>query len=1478
MKKLAKLIIFWLLITSLTVTASYSVWLEDKVYLYDELEGFLDYWDYKVKEWTRNNTWHYYYPNSISWTWDVSFNYNFNYYAKVKQAITWSWYVWMLSGWTFEDNIWFMRLSASTADRNALYSTHATWTELKPSLQSSTWYWVWIDRNWLYNWKWHVNNEPYSVLNTFMTGSTAWRPMPFDRDWDALYDEMERLIFPWVISQWDIDSDTYSSWEKDWDSDGDWWSDWEEVMLWSDPKESSSTPDDSDGDFLSDAIDNDWCTEAYWDCDSDLLNNREEQQFWTNPKGSGNEDANWLDDTDWDWISDFIEYVFWMNPNVNEWNKDSDWDWLTDIDEISWREITITYTWSDLLEHSYTTIVYTDPYDADTDDDWFSDYIEIFIQKTDPTNPDTDWDWIPDWLDPFPLDWSGVASEYLDWDEDELPAWWEDKYSNWWDDGIIYTETWTEIWSQTKYNLDNSNRDSDWDLFLDWDEDFDQDWLTNLEEYLLWTNPNHWDSDWDGISDSDEINNWLNPNDPSDADKDFDWDWWSEWVSCTPWFNWLNNREEINTDNWSSTDPNSRDSDNDWISDTREINLWLDPSNPDSDWDWVLDWIELSLSRLDPWGSNSWDPNDPNNTPINSDSDLLYDIFEIYYDEWWLDWMIYIFNWSASWEVAADFGDTYALDETNSNSDGDSISDSFEDFDEEWLNNFQEQIYWTDPNNWDTDWDTMSDKVEIDNNFDPLDPSDWTNDNDWDWLTNAEEVNWIDMVIRTYSGCDLITWSGTITVYTDPNNPDTDWDGLDDKFEIMNWLDPTNPDTDWDWYLDWVEAALWTNPSDASDSPNASDTDMDWLPTEWENKFNQWWTGATVFTKDDPDWISWNEDEFQLNPSLNNSDWDVNPESPNDGFEDFDKDKLNNIEEFVNWTDPNNWDSDGDMMSDWDEVKYWLNPNLSEDANQDNDWDGLTNLEEINWIEIEITISCDDGSSTWWTIIVYTDPNNADTDWDWINDYDEIYVYWTDPTNPDSDWDWVDDWLEVNLWTIDEDTSDDDGWDPTDWNTTPLDDDNDWLYNIFEDYYSNWWSGGLVFINGSMTWIDVSSNSDYELNTGNWDSDWDNIWDANEDFDEDWLSNILEQFYWTDPNHWDTDWDGISDYDEIMLWLDPNWAWCINPDIDWDLLTNIQEIKWIPVSLTWALLFQDPARWNTPQSQWTWSLIKTNPLLWDTDSDGISDYDELYLHGSDPTNPDSDWDWVNDWVELSISIITWNTWSLITYSDSAITDEMCNWIDDEWYDYYDWWDCSGVADGPFQDCDWDWLTNAEEQAMWTDPTNPDSDWDWLIDSIDPYPLDKCNWDFKCNNWSNTWSSDRDHDRITDKDEILWWTWSITLSWTTTIKTFATSWTAFDTDCDWLFDWYERDRQLNAIHNDHDLDKWLDWAEVTFSSHQSIQSWATITWTWSNIEVISQQSKKLNIASDDFRSIIKNIFIWIKSVIDTFYESLVSTDS
>ncbi len=114
------------------------------------------------------------------------------------------------------------------------------------------------------------------------------------------------------------------------------------------------------------------------------------------------------------------------------------------------------------------------------------------------------------------------------------------------------------------------------------------------------------------------------------------------------------------------------------------------------------------------------------------------------------------------------------------------------------------------------------------------------------------------------------------------------------------------------------------------------------------------------------------------------------------------------------------------------------------------------------------------------------------------------------------------------------------------------------------------------------------------------------------DDDADGLSNFDESQLGTDPNNDDTDGDGMSDGWEVLHALNPLVNDAAN-DPDADTLNNLAEFNQRDIGPYFG---------------------STNPNLADTDADGLSDADEINLHGTDPNHPDTDGDGMSDKWEL----------------------------------------------------------------------------------------------------------------------------------------------------------------------------------------------------------------------------------------------------
>lgn len=90
----------------------------------------------------------------------------------------------------------------------------------------------------------------------------------------------------------------------------------------------------------------------------------------------------------------------------------------------------------------------------------------------------------------------------------------------------------------------------------------------------------------------------------------------------------------------------------------------------------------------------------------------------------------------------------------------------------------------------------------------------------------------------TFEDKDMVTFSAFLLLeegyFTDPNNSDTDGDGLSDGDEVNLYQTvPTNSDTDWDTFSDKEEIEIGSDPNDQSSFPN-TDSDGDGLSDAYE--------------------------------------------------------------------------------------------------------------------------------------------------------------------------------------------------------------------------------------------------------------------------------------------------------------------------------------------------------------------------------------------------------------------------------------------------------------------------------------------------------------------------------------------------------------------------------------------------------------------------------------------------------------------
>jgi hypothetical protein len=137
---------------------------------------------------------------------------------------------------------------------------------------------------------------------------------------------------------------------------------------------------------------------------------------------------------------------------------------------------------------------------------------------------------------------------------------------------------------------------------------------------------------------------------------------------------------------------------------------------------------------------------------------------------------------------------------------------------------------------------------------------------------------------------------------------------------------------------------------------------------------------------------------------------DTPPQPP-----DTDGDGLTDEEEARLGTDPNDFDTDDDLLFDGNEVKvHGTNP-----LHPDTDGDALTDGAEVNTHGTDpLNPDTDgDGLTDSFEVNAGTNPRKRDSDDDGLSDSDEINIHGTFPTTPDSDFGGLSDGIEVRIGT-----------------------------------------------------------------------------------------------------------------------------------------------------------------------------------------------------------------------------------------------------------------------------------------------------------------------------------------------------------------------------------------------------------------------------------------------------------------------------
>jgi Tol biopolymer transport system component len=945
---------------------------------------------------------------------------------------------------------------------------------------------------------------------------------------------------------------------------------------------------------------------------------------------------------------------------------DSDKDGLADADEDSWMSLNST-NWDmdgdgmpDGWEWFMGFIAYSkDNLSKDADGDGLTNIQEYNYSKPELWNESTHGAW-----------WNGTNPRAFDTDGDGLPDGWEasndlDPRDN--GTKLIkydpYLQEW--IWYGTG-NKENGR-----------EGDPDNDGALNYREYPWGIDPHNWDSEGDGLPDGWELvysgSIPFYPDGGEDPDMDK-----------------LTNFEEYNLSMpqgwnvsidgvwWNGTAPDDIDTDNDKMPDGYEIWYSLDPRD-DGEFKWEWDPILMQII-------NSTTPGDPRNGPdgdpdgdgaVNSDeySEGMHPYLS---DKYNITTLLQAMDSEGDglpdgWEVLHHL--TGHMNDSNDDRDADHLSNIVEynyNRPETW-NLVVDGVWWngTNPNERDTDYDTLPDYWEIEYQMSPLENGSLNSSNgslgdqDEDGLINEKELSY----------------------GTSPLDPDSDGDGLLDGVEVEHNMSPDLKDADYDWDND-----LLTNIEEI-------------LRKKIVNGFEKTWSSQTDIRNQDFDgdglsdgyeiigyfpyhWVyAWNYSELDGNISFSDQElfimsdqeiWIMTGTSieyilPISNSRDINtsyKLYIYGLSSYVDLPEVKggyNGDSHEEINISIFEQGFGFesHPFTILPQNYDKDNGGLniriSNIDTLRVLKITSIMLLRQGG---------LDPGNPDTDGDGLLDGEEPYAdngYITSPLLFDSDYDGLNDGLEMGISSMgDLDNS-------TTTNPMNIDTDGDELLEFEEDKNLN----GRV--DPGETDPNIPDSDGDGLVDGierifgydplNPDSDNDGIMDGGEDFDKDGLSNALElglasvdddPITTTDPINPDSDGDGLSDGEEDVngngkvdhstidesdyIETDPN-----EPDSDGDGVHDKEDVfpldKWENIDTdedgTGNNKDDDDDNDGLPDSwenEYGLDPLDASDASLDSDGDGLTNLEE-YQALSDPLDPKSGADTSDDGFPIYLLLI-----------------------------------------------------------------------------------------------------------------------------------------------------------------------------------------------------------------------------------------------
>jgi hypothetical protein len=837
-------------------------------------------------------------------------------------------------------------------------------------------------------------------------------PNDADSDGDGIDDDVENPLAGFdaddPFTGRDTDSDGLID-ALDWDSDNDGLDDGYEELN----GDGVSYGDDGDGVYEGGTYDE---TDAY-DADSDndgLSDGFEVRITCTNPNAAQNDGdpiaagdevmtykTDFFDpDTDGDDLNeglltgtDQADYntdggygMPWADSSVDALDRDADGDGIWDGDEVAGT-------------YGHVTL----PYDYDTDNDGLRDGEEVYIWGTDPTDADCDIE--------TPLNPGGG-------------------------DGLTDGE------EALTYGTDPLDPDTDGDLVIDGTEiDWWQAWAPNV--WPPAPNPLDPDTDGDGIKDGvtitgyyyDTAGEWTSwsfyegPEDselvpdgfPNILDPDSDW---REQHSPGAGYDYydFHDRTEYAYRLFVATMKAERGEWRDFVDDQP-----LHPGDPDTDGDGYTDWSEV-VRGTDPL--NGQDFSAVPYTPEDTDADGLWDIEEMILEgtttgTMWADtdfdddgladsdelhptlpklkssWGAP--PWPYVWFEVDAVAQAWPTSPKTMHSETDlgiSPSDGITDFEEVQAG---VDTYVTNPHYNDTDGDGIADNTEVLRGYDPTDF-----DMDDDRLTDHQEDQDADGILDSPIG-----YATSYTAETDPQDGDTDDDGIYDGNERTYHTYQRNMDTDGDGLIDGLEVGYAAasigvdtdgptfgagdqDPTTKTD-PRLTDSDFDCL-TEGQEDLNL--DGEYVLGGGETDAQNRDSDDdnlydyYEYNGCVASAGSPCNfytfcdnsgdPTDPDDP--DTDADGMPDYVEYEQGCDPDNdTDTDNDGAfdgSEYDGVTYWTDPTML-DTDMDGHDDYVGVLSGVDGIpdEVESLDDCDGD-----TIVNAMD---VDSDNDWIRDLDE---------------------------------------------------------------------------------------------------------------------------------------------------------------------------------------------------------------------------------------------------------------------------------------------------------------------------------------------------------------------------------------------------------------------------------------------------------------------------------------------------------